>query len=65
VLTFSGDLVGVVGAVGTGKSSVLAAVLGELEKTSGRIALDRPPQGTRSSSFNKKTHQFGFYTILL
>jgi energy-coupling factor transporter ATP-binding protein EcfA2 len=45
---FSGELVGVVGAVGTGKSSVLAALLGELEKTGGRIALDRPPQGTRA-----------------
>ena len=41
----SGELVGVVGTVGTGKSSLLAAVLGELEKTNGRIALDRPPQG--------------------
>ncbi len=37
------------GAVGTGKSSVLAALLGELEKTGGRIALDRPPQGTRAA----------------
>jgi ATPase subunit of ABC transporter with duplicated ATPase domains len=46
---FSGELVGVVGAVGTGKSSVLAALLGELEKTGGRIALDRPPQGTRAA----------------
>jgi ABC-type oligopeptide transport system ATPase subunit len=44
----SGELVGVVGAVGMGKSSVLAALLGELEKTGGRIALDRPPQGTRA-----------------
>ncbi len=40
--TFSGALVGVVGPVGTGKSSLLAAVLGELEKTSGRIVRDRP-----------------------
>ncbi len=33
----NGSLVAVVGSVGAGKSSLLAAVLGELEKKAGRI----------------------------
>lgn len=32
-----GSLVAVVGAVGSGKSSLLAALLGEMNKTSGRV----------------------------
>ncbi|CAL1540417.1 unnamed protein product, partial [Lymnaea stagnalis] len=34
-----GELVAVVGAVGAGKSSLLAALLGELEKTSGHVSV--------------------------
>lgn len=32
-----GSLVAVVGAVGTGKSSLCSAILGEMEKQSGRV----------------------------
>ena len=32
-----GELVAVVGAVGSGKSSLLAAILGELERHNGRV----------------------------
>jgi ABC-type branched-subunit amino acid transport system ATPase component len=41
-----GNLVGVVGSVGVGKSSLLAALLGELDKTNGRLAFDRSAEGT-------------------
>lgn len=33
----TGDLVGVVGSVGSGKSSLLSAFLGEMNRLSGRI----------------------------
>lgn len=35
-----GSLVAVVGAVGSGKSSLLSALLGEMNKTSGRVNLN-------------------------
>eukprot|EP00026_Physarum_polycephalum_P000168 Phypoly_transcript_00168.p1 GENE.Phypoly_transcript_00168~~Phypoly_transcript_00168.p1 ORF type:complete len:1453 (+),score=233.55 Phypoly_transcript_00168:484-4359(+) len=35
-----GELVAVVGAVGSGKSSLLAAILGELHKSSGRVCVN-------------------------
>ncbi|KAH9503693.1 Multidrug resistance-associated protein 1, partial [Bulinus truncatus] len=34
-----GSLVGIVGAVGTGKSSLLSAMLGDLEKTQGKVTI--------------------------
>ena len=34
-----GDLVAVVGSVGTGKSSLLQAILGEMEKVSGSVTI--------------------------
>lgn len=34
-----GALVGVVGAVGAGKSSLCSAILGEMEKTSGKVTV--------------------------
>ena len=40
-----GDLVGVIGPVGAGKSSLLDALLGEMQRTEGQIAVNRPPRG--------------------
>ena len=34
-----GSLIAVVGVVGAGKSSLLAAILGEMDKTSGSVAV--------------------------
>ena len=40
-----GELVGVVGPVGAGKSSLLEAVLGEMARRAGCIAVDKPAEG--------------------
>ena len=40
-----GHLIGIIGKVGSGKSSVLSSILGELNKISGMIAVDWPFSG--------------------
>lgn len=40
-----GEFVGIIGRVGSGKSSLLAAVLGELQRLSGQIGIDLPATG--------------------
>jgi len=40
-----GELVGIIGPVGSGKSSMLELILGELERVEGAIAVDKPAEG--------------------
>ena len=40
-----GQLIGIIGKVGSGKSSLLASILGELNKVSGHTAVDWPFSG--------------------
>ena len=37
-----GQIIGIIGKVGSGKSSLLASILGELNKVSGHTAMDWP-----------------------
>ena len=52
-----GQLVAVVGRVGEGKSSLISAILGEMEKISGRVNVkvspDREALGDKERGFNK------------
>ncbi len=45
VMVDRGDFVGVVGKVGSGKSSLLASILGEVTKVGGQISVDWPESG--------------------
>jgi ABC-type Mn2+/Zn2+ transport system ATPase subunit len=43
---FKGKFIGVIGTVGSGKSSVLLSLLGELNKSSGTLSVPDPSQGS-------------------
>ena len=54
-----GELVGIIGPVGSGKSSLLELILGELERVEGCIAVDKPAEGMKGKSSDLKiiTHE--------
>ena len=57
-----GSLVAVVGSVGTGKSSLLQAILGEMEKTSGSVTVKVNNNTVKPvlSSHSKRRPKIGF-----